>query len=135
MDLIDKEKILKENIKDIAQLDEGLLLIDEQYIGLLSERKKIEENQTRKEVKSEANLIASWNKMDLNRNVDKNGAHTDTEKHQIEQNGNDTTSQTGKYCVHIHIMAFHCLRIPKQNDFHTFPLLYPLHMHRIDAKL
>lgn len=40
--LIDKEKILKENIKDIAQLDEAILLIEDQQSALFAEKEKIE---------------------------------------------------------------------------------------------
>lgn len=66
MELIDKEKVLKENIKDIAQMDEALLLIDEQYNNLASERKQIEENR-KDTMKLDENLIASWNRLDVNK--------------------------------------------------------------------
>lgn len=42
MELIDKEKVLKENIKDIAQLDEAILLIEDQQHTLSAEKEKIE---------------------------------------------------------------------------------------------
>lgn len=42
MELIDKEKVLKENIKDIAQLDEAILLIEDQQSALAAEKEMIE---------------------------------------------------------------------------------------------
>lgn len=85
MELVEKEDVLKENIKDIAQLDEAILLIDEQYNELLVERKRIEE-----ETKIQDNLITSWNGIDISSNADngnpENGFHKKLESVDSECN-------------------------------------------------
>lgn len=94
MELIDKEKVLKENIKDIAQLDEAILLIDEQHNGLTAERNQIEEN--RKTTKIDENLISTWNRMDINDDSNKCEKETEQQKESSADVGQSSQLQNGK---------------------------------------
>lgn len=64
MELIDKEKVLEEKIKDIAQLDEAIILIDDQKSALTAEKLIIEEYLI-KGSKIEKNCISTTNKADV----------------------------------------------------------------------
>lgn len=129
-DLCDKEKTLKDNIKDIAQLDEGLLLIDEQYNGLLSERKKMEENEQTKQMKNDDNngvLMAAFNGLDLSRTPQPaNGVASRREADHGERNGvpalspnpseAPSTSTLLEKCRNPLAHSIHCaMRILRQN--------------------
>lgn len=94
-ELIEKEIVLKENIKDIAQLDEVILLIGEQYSDLLAERKKIEDFSA-KEAKVQENIISSWNSMDINSNPDNGSAEDSRKKSENIDSENTPEIQHGK---------------------------------------
>lgn len=125
--MCDKEKTLKDNIKDIAQLDEGLLLIDEQYSGMLTERKKLEENEQTKQMKNEDNnLMAAFNGLDLSRMPHTNGTANKRDVEHSERNGSLTstpnhseapsTSTLLEKCRNPQAHSIHCaMRILRQN--------------------
>lgn len=84
IELIDKEKLLKDNIKEIAQLDEAILMIVEQQKLLHLEQTQFEmSNSINDNQNIENNLMSSWNALDVNSNPPENGENA---KH----NGNET---------------------------------------------
>lgn len=91
MELIEKENVLKENIKDITQLDEAILLIEDQQSALTAEREKIEE---------ELMKSAQTNKEDIK--IDKSELETKTYQKFIHKEGiNGSESANGKFIVEI----------------------------------
>lgn len=112
IDLLDKEKTLNENIRDVAQLDEGLLLIDEQYNSLLTERNQIQESKQTKKIKDENYLLEIFDGMNLGKSSQTNEASIKP----VPTSEAASTSTLSEKCLSPQTHSIHCaMRTLRQN--------------------
>lgn len=103
IELIDKEKVLKENIKDIAQLDEAILLIEHQQHAITAEKEKFE-GDIMKSLQIDEKCITTTNNADIG--TDSSGCKTkiyDKFTHKDDISGRE--SANGKCTMRIQIIA------------------------------
>lgn len=103
MELIDKEKVLKEKIKDIAHLDETILLIEDQQSALTAEKEKIEGGIT-KSSQIDEKCVTTTNKAE--KKIDSSDREAKMYQKFTHKDGiSGSESANGKFIMRVQIIA------------------------------